>query len=140
MLGADAMLEAAKALESGAVHYSEQLDSQASKAPKLKKEEAQIDWGESAVQIFNRIRAFKPFPSTHTMLKQRRLGIEWAEPLGRDSGYSPSEICAVEKEWFDVQCGKGVLRVLDVKPEGGKKMKCADFLRGTKISAGMVLK
>jgi len=138
-LGAEAIVEAVALLEAGEVSYVEQDERFASRAPKLAKEEAVIDWHEEAATIYNRIRAFKPFPGTYTVMNGRRLGIEWAEPLEAPPDFEPGTVCAVSKDWFEVQCGKGRLRVLEVKPEGRKHMDAGAFMRGSALACGVEL-
>jgi methionyl-tRNA formyltransferase len=112
----------------------------ASKAPKLKKEEAQIDWKLSSEQIFNKIRAFKPFPGTFTFFNGKRLGIQWAQKINaKKADNHAGMVISVTDDYFDVQCGIGILRVLKVKPEGRKEMDVRDFLSGTKISEKTIL-
>lgn len=137
--GSEALLEAIRALENGQINSLKQNDSLASKAPKLKKEEAQIDWKLSSEQIFNKIRAFKPFPGTYTLLKGKRLGIQCAQKLNGKTGDHAGMVTSVTQDHFDVQCGVGVLRVLKVKPEGRKEMDVRDFLSGTEMSEKTVL-
>jgi methionyl-tRNA formyltransferase len=117
----------------------EQDNAAATRAPKLRKEEALLDWQLPAQALFNKIRAYKPFPGTYTFFAGNRLAIEWAEPVPDESQASPGEICAVSQEWFDVQCGTGCLRIKEVKPEGKRKMAVMDFCNGTNISQGMRL-
>lgn len=139
LLGAEAVEEAVDLLQRGNGAYFAQDDSRATKAPKLSKQEGRINFDDTARQIYNRIRAFKPFPGTYTFLKGRRLEIEWAIPVEYSSNYSPGHICKIDREWFDVQCRDSVLRVLEVKPEGKKNMPAPAFMRGTGINTGMRL-
>lgn len=136
-LGAQALIEACDQIVQGKVTYVEQEPTQATRAPKLSKEESHIKWGESAQAIFNKIRAFKPYPGTWTWYNSMRLGIEWALPQTYDSGQQEGIVCSVSSEWFDVQCKKSVLRVLTVKPAGKKIMPVKSFLLGNKIAKGM---
>lgn len=137
--GSEALMEAIGMLESGQINPLKQDDSLASKAPKLKKEEAQIDWKLSSEQIFNKIRAFKPFPGTFTYFNGKRLGIQWAQKLNGNTGNHAGTVISVTHDFFDVQCGVGILRVLKVKPEGRKEMDVRDFLSGTEIREKTVL-
>ena len=138
-LGADTCTDACKMLEKGNVDYIEQDTIQATQAPKLMKEEALIDWTLPASVLFNKIRAFKPFPGTYAVLNGRRLKIEWATPVEGGFEKEFSTICSVSSEWFDVQCRDSLLRILEVKPEGKKQMPVKAFLNGTKIEKGMRL-
>jgi methionyl-tRNA formyltransferase len=137
-LGSETLCSALRELEAGTSSPFRQSEQTASRAPKLKKREAVIDWTLSASVIFNRIRAFKPFPGTYTLWDGKRLGIEWAVPVSTDNGVAPfGTIVSVSDNSFDVQTGAGVLRVLNVKPEGRNSMMAGDFLRGTAIRKDM---
>lgn len=137
-LGADALCEALTDLKENRAQFITQDETRSSKAPKLKKSESLIRWNLDATTIYNTIRAFKPFPGTHTMLKGKRLEIEWAavETSSGGAGH-PGTICSVGDDFFSVQTGNGVLRVLLVKPEGRKSMRIRDFLNGTALYKGM---
>ena len=131
LCGADALIDALSILESGHFEPLQQNHEIASKAPKLSKDEAKINWNLNSMEIFNKIRAFKPFPGTFTVLDNKRLGIQWAEPIFDNSQGDPGKIIAVAKDSFTVQCGSGKLRILSVKPEGKKEMDVHAFLLGT---------
>lgn len=139
-MGAELIGDTLRKLEQGEIRPLEQNTQQATKAPKLQREEAHIEWALSARCIYNKIRAFKPFPKTYTLLGNSRLGIEWAIPVDEDcSPGNPGTICSINKDSFDVQCGEGLLRILEVKPEGRKAMEVRAFLLGTKLDKGTVL-
>ncbi|MBD3391471.1 MAG: methionyl-tRNA formyltransferase [Chitinivibrionales bacterium] len=138
-LGADALAEAVSLLERGKATCHPQDERHATKAPKLLKEEAVLDFEEHARVLYNRVRAFKPFPGTYTMLNGRRLGVEWAHPLESPGGRQPGTVCGISGDSFDIQCGRSVLRVLEVKPEGRKRMDAGAYLRGARLETGTVL-
>ena len=135
-LGADALMETLGGLELGSMHPILQDHGTASRAPKLKKEEAQINWQQPADAVFNKVRAFKPFPGTYTQFEGKRLGIEWAEPIGGAAAEDPGIVVRVGDSFFDVQCSSGILRILEVKPEGRRSMNVHDFLLGTTLKEG----
>ena len=137
LLGTETLDTALAMLEDGTCIPQVQDHARACKAPKLKKSESVIDWHLSAGEIFNKIRAFKPFPGTATFFGGTRIGIEWGYPLERHSSDFCGTIVGVETGHFDVQTGKGTLRVYTVKPEGRKSMSVADYLRGTALTEGM---
>jgi methionyl-tRNA formyltransferase len=79
-----------------------------------------------------------PFPGSYTFLKGERLVIEQAVLLDTDGiGEEPATVLAVAEEGFDVQCGRGALRVLRVRPEGKKSMSGRDFANGRSLQKGM---
>lgn len=138
-LGAEACIDACKLLERGIIDYLVQDDDLATFAPKLRKEEALINWSQPASVVFNKIRAFKPFPGTHTFHDDKRLKIEWATPVCGSTEKECGTIIAVSSEWFDVQCRDSLLRILEVKPEGKRLMTVRAFINGTKVEKGMKL-
>jgi len=134
--GAELCAEALEGLSKGTLRPAPQDGAQASRAPKLVKGEARIDWRLPAPVINNKIRAFKPFPGTYTLLDGKRLGIERAEPVENVSQGDAGAIVALEDSFFDVRCSEGVLRVFQVKPESRRSMGVHDFLLGNRIAEG----
>jgi methionyl-tRNA formyltransferase len=137
--GAEMMIKVLNDLERGEMQNLMQDPQQASLAPKLRKEEANINWQLTACQIFNQIRAFKPFPGTVARLNGKTLGIEWAIPLAERSENAPGTVARVSKEAFDVQCGDTLLRILEVKPEGKRSMSAQSYMNARKIIEGTKL-
>ena len=135
-LGADNLIEALSVLEKGAA-LKEQDPSEATGAPKLAKAEGKINWGLPAGELFNKVRAFKPFPGTYAFLDGNRLNIEWALPLDASGSEAAGTICSVTTEGFDVQCLNSRLRIVDIKPEGKKIMSAKAYMLGRKITEGM---
>jgi len=137
--GAVKIVGAIDNLKTGAAACSAQNHSLSSKAPKLTKEEAHVPWSLSAVAIFNKIKAFKPFPGTYCFLDEKRLGIDWAAVIDNNKTGTPGKIVTIGDSYFDVCCNPGVLRILRVKPEGRKAMDVHDYLLGSRLVEGTVL-
>ena len=79
-LGAALMIETLDGLHAGTLTGRSQDHSKATLAPVLKKEDGRIDFQRTAVEIWNRLRGFQPWPNAHTTLGQQRLIIWKAEP------------------------------------------------------------
>ena len=62
LLGAEVVLETVNSIEDGTAQLQKQSDELASPAPKVTKENMQIDWNKSAEEIHNLVRAFSPVP------------------------------------------------------------------------------
>ena len=67
--GADLMIETLRGLQAGTIHPRPQDSAQASLAPILKKEDGQLDFSRTAAEIYNRLRAFQPWPGAHTKFR-----------------------------------------------------------------------
>jgi len=104
-----------------------QNDSQATLAPILKKEDGLIDWTRPAGEIANRVRGFQPWPGCYTFSDGKKLGIWKARAV---DGSLPAG--AVDSG-FRVGCGEGLLEVIEVQPEGKKRMSAAAFLSGHRV-------
>ena len=131
-----------------------QRDEEATHAPMLRREDGLIDWRVSAVEIERRVRGFQPWPNAHTTFRGQRLVLWRARPLdtegadcasraGDESDASsagdraPGEIVSARGDDLAVACGGGgVLRLLEVQPEGKRRMGARDFLNGAHARAG----
>jgi methionyl-tRNA formyltransferase len=120
-----------------------QDQSQATKAPRLKKTDGAVDWTRSAEQIRNQIRAFKPWPATYT--HWLRAG---AEPLrilldqvsvveAPSAGMAqPGQVILSDGKQLIVATGSGSLSIHALQPAGKRVMEIAEFLRGYPVRAG----
>lgn len=135
-MAADQIMEAIEQIDSSTVSYQAQDHSLATKAPKLKKSEGEINWDLNATDIYNKIRAFKPFPGTYTFYNSKKIGIERANPIDEKTSDELGTIVRIDKDSFYVACNNSILQILEVKPEGKKSMPVKAFLNGAKIKYG----
>ena len=113
----------------------------ASHAPKIKKEDGQIDWNLPAQTLWNRLRAFTPWPGAFTFLKTESgscLLKVWRADVIEKNG-AAGEILSADENGIAVACGNNALRVLELQREGGKRMEAKDFLTGCPLAAGRKL-
>jgi methionyl-tRNA formyltransferase len=127
--GAALMVETLRGLEAGTIKPHSQEDSKATLAPILKKDDGRIDFQRTALEIYNRLRGFQPWPGAFTTFRGKNLNVWEARPAGA-SNLSPSEL-NVEGERLLVGCGKNTaLDLITVQPEGKKRMSARDFVNG----------
>jgi len=103
-------------------------------APQLKKEDGRLDFTRSAAELERRIRAFDPWPGAFTTLKGEMLKVHRAE-LGTGQGAS-GEVLNAGPRGLEVACAEGSLLLLEVQPEGRRRMSAGEFLAGHKLEAG----
>lgn len=110
-------------------------------ASKIDKAEASIDWSQSAQALSQRVRAFDPFPGASTVLAGETLKIWAAEPgpIASQRPSTPGQIVACEPSGIVVAAGDSTLIVTELQRPGGKRLTCAEFLRGCPLQAGQVL-
>jgi len=130
MIGAELMVETLRKLENGKLKPQPQDHSRASLAPILKKEDGQADFKSPAQRIYNRLRGFQPWPGSYTILKGKKLGITSASVHSYSGTQVPGELL-VDRDQLFVVCGENsALQLLEVQPEGKRRMRSADFIRG----------
>ena len=132
-LGAECILEVLKKLENGDIVYLPQQEDKASYTKIFTKEDAKIDWNNSANDIFNQIRAFNPSPCAFTIVDGQPFKI-YSATIKEISG-NPGEVIKVDDELI-VGCGKGSLSLIKVQKAGASAMDVSDFLRGSRLKVG----
>ncbi|MEX0642339.1 MAG: methionyl-tRNA formyltransferase [Pirellulales bacterium] len=141
-MGAALVIRVIDDLAAGTARPVEQDRSQASKAPRLKKEDGIIDWSRSAQEIKNQVRALRPWPRAVTFWHRAegeplRLNVDRVEVVNTTaiSDTLPGTVLdAVEH--LIAFTGDGALELLDVQPAGKRTMSAREFLRGNRVSLG----
>ncbi len=121
-------LESMQLFESGKYSFQAQDDLLATHARKIEKDDAVIDWEQSADQILCQIRALQPWPVAETWLEGTRLRIFKAEKI---SGVQPPGILKTDGQtYLQVGCGDGILSLLELQLESRKRLGVGPFLQG----------
>jgi len=110
-------------------------------APKIKKQDGQIDWNQSARAIWNRVRGLVPWPGafTHVPAQPNPYLLKiWEAETVQQSG-SPGQILSAEKSEILVACGQDALRILELQLEGGRRLAAQQFLPGHPLKPGQIL-
>ena len=132
--GADLMIETLSGLEAGTIHPRKQDNAQVSLAPILKKEDGHLDFSHPAQELYNRLRAFQPWPGAHTRFRGKNLQILKARPT--TAPVPKSEMKVVSGRLL-VGCGQGTsLEVIELQLEGKKRTSAKDFLHGYNPNPG----
>jgi len=133
--GADLMVRALAALESGTLSFVPQPANGVSYAAKIDKGETRIDWAKPWNAVHNHIRGLSPFPGAWCELadgtRVKILRTTKAEGSGAPGTALDDRLA--------IACGEGALRILQLQRAGKHPMQADDFLRGTPIRAGAVL-
>ena len=106
-------------------------------AQKLSKEEARIDWNESAAVIERKIRAFNPVPAAWVEYQGKPMKIWRAEVVAQQG--RAGEVLSCSAAGLVVACGENALKITELQPSGSKRMPIAAFAAGHKIEVGTVL-
>lgn len=122
-IGVPALNQALTQVANSTIEPRQQNDDLSSYAKKISKADSVIDWQLPAVVIERKIRAFNPFPISHTLLKGERIKI-WQAEVSEQSG-EPGCIINADKKSIVVACGKGSLRLEKIQLPGGKALDVA---------------
>jgi methionyl-tRNA formyltransferase len=133
-LGAELMVRALDDIEREAHVAVPQDDALATYAAKIDKREARIDWNRSASEIHRQVRAFDPMPGCSASLRDAELKI-WRARRAKGCG-RPGEVLDASDEGIVVACGEDSLRLELLQRQGGRRLPCADFLRGFPVRPG----
>lgn len=140
ILGAEALVEAIKQIETGTSTRTKQNSEKATFAPSISKEECIVNWNLSADNVHNRIRGLSPIPCANTHLPDGKLlKIYRSEKIDGYFG-KPGEIVDVlKKKGIVITCGTGAVCITSAKPEGKREMPGFELINGHYVSIGDIL-
>jgi methionyl-tRNA formyltransferase len=137
--GAELLSETLARLGRGEISPVPQMDSEATYAPILKREDGLIDWRMTAREIAARVRGFQPWPGTFTLFRGARLIIWRAQETSfQGTGQAePATITGADSSAFTIACaGHSFLRVEELQIEGKRRVAARDFLNGARLIVG----
>lgn len=140
VLGAEALLETIVGLSDGSLKEVPQEEffkdeSELKRAPKIFKDDCKINWNDSAMNIFNKIRGLSPYPAAYSVLsdennKEKNFKI-FSATIGEESNDLPGTIkLDAKSNLFAVACQDKYVHIHELQLAGKKRMKTGDFLRG----------
>lgn len=133
--GADLILKTLNAIENHtAVEVPQDQAGTTEKiAPKIFRETCQINWNRTSSETINFIRGLSPYPAAWTILNDKTYKILKAEKSEKNTPGLSGEIFSDQKNILEVRVADGWVRILELQPEGKRKMKMDEFFRGNKI-------
>lgn len=139
--GAELIVETLSLIEKGEITPVKQDESLASHVKMMDKSMGKIDWTQDAVCIERLVRGLNPWPSAYTFCQGKSVKIWSSDAMDGDAenAVQPGTIVAAAKDFFDVACGKGILRIYELQMEGKKRMDTKSFLLGNPWKEGMLL-
>jgi len=135
--GARLLVETLNRLEKGKIQPQVQDETQASKAPKITKKIAHIQFDQNADQVHNWIRGLSPYPAAYCYHKNKQLKLLRSEPVKLETVFAAAgTILEISSNFFCVQCKRGAVRIFQVQLQGKKRMTVSDFLNGYALEKG----
>jgi methionyl-tRNA formyltransferase len=137
--GGNLLIETIEQVLHGTAPRLIQDERQANYAHRIMAADEMIDWLKPAINIHNQIRALSPSPGAWFWMEDHKVKIFKSRVIDTEEKGVIAQIVETNNEGFRVQCGSGVLEVLEVQREGKKRLAARDFLRGYKLNPGTVL-
>jgi len=136
-LGAEMIVKTLQELSTQALVARPQPAEGVTYAEKILKDEAAIDFQQSAVTLARKIRAFNPFPGAHANINGNLVKFWNAQALDTSSQATAGQVISANaQDGVLIACGEGVLRVTELQKPGGKRLPAADFLKGFPLEPG----
>ena len=130
-IGAKLILESIQLIENNKANFIEQKESEASYAKKIQKNEARINWNESAKKIIAKINALHPNPGCWFKFSESRIKIIKAIEVEKTG-----EAGTILDDKMTIACAKNAVQILELKKEGKKQMLIDEYLKGNEIKIG----
>lgn len=139
ILSADILIQTIERIETGDIKPISQDHAQATYAPLLKKNDGRMNWEMPAQTLEAFVRGMTPWPGAFTFHGNKRLKIFKAMPIIVDTVETPGTVIKRFPDELCVATGKGVLSVIEIQGESGKRLLIKEFLQGYKIPPGTIL-
>ena len=127
-LGAKSLIKAMNKIFKGDASFQEQNHKEATYAKKISKEEAKINWNQSAKIVLAKINGLNPNPGAWFKYKSERYKV-WKAKITNTSGKPGTTV----DEMLTVACAEQSIKILEIQKEGKSRQQTGQFLLGNKI-------
>ena len=132
-LGAELLLESLDNIEVESQRAQAQDESRVTYAPRLTKQQAEIDWGKSVTELSREVRAFNPWPVSFTVLENNSIRV-WSAKAAGDVGQElPGVVVAHDRDGVFISCADGVLQVTELQFAGRNRCSAAQALNARNL-------
>lgn len=133
-LGAKTLVQTVEALAAGTIKSLPQDESvELRKAPKIFTEDCKINWDDSVENIYNRIRGLSPYPGAFTILNDKIFKIYKANKRIEKTDIPVGQYKTDNKKQISFAAQNGYIDLIEIQPEGKKRMLVEDYLRGHQL-------
>lgn len=136
-IGAGLVLKTTRNIQEGTVvAFKQHIDQRCKPAPKIFKEDCEIDYSRTSREVKNFVRGLSPYPAAWTMLGDKQfkiLSVEIDAGADREKVQANEFFSTNNKDYLLLHTGDGAVSVKELQMEGKKRMKIEDFFRGNKL-------
>ncbi len=138
--GVELMLRDMLSYARGELRARSQDPGEATLAPRIQKEDGQIDWNRNCTSIHNLIRALNPKPTAFARFREKGVKIWRSQRIPEQSGQAaakPGEVCEITSDSILIRCGDGgQLALKELQLENRKQLSARDFANGLALKTG----
>ena len=131
-LGVEAVAQTLTLIEQGVRPHAQSSEG-ATRAMKISKGDAQIDWNQSAEVISQKIRAFTSNPGAWTYFRESTLKV--FTPTITDFPLPPGELLLKEKKLY-IGTSTFAIEIGEVQPSGKALMPASSWVNGVRLDSG----
>ena len=113
-----------------------QFDALSSKCSKIKKDDGLIKFSDDAKEVFQKFKAFYPWPGIFLENGTKLLDIEFIDD-NESSDFG--KIVNLDRKSFDLQFKNGVIKVFKIQEKAKKPLLASDFINGKRLKIGDIL-
>ncbi len=132
VLGGELIIETLDKLKKGEITPQKQDESLATHTSKISKELCPIDFNKSAFEVHNKVRGLNPWPVAVTEIAGKTVKVY----SSRVSDMSGAAGTILSLKPFVVACGDKSVELIEIQPQGKKRMTAQAFLAGHKLNIG----
>ena len=130
ILGRDLLMDTLPSVLSGTNEREKQKEEDVTIIKLLKKEELLIDFNKDAISVYNKIRSLDSVPGAYAFLNNKKYKL-FDVRVGSEKLDDVSKIIDI-KDYLEIACKDGTIKVYTIQEEGKKKMSIKDFFNGHK--------
>ena len=141
-LGGPALLDAMDMIEEGTANPVKQDDSAATYVAMLTKSMGNLDFNRPAEELERLVRGLIPWPGAYTYIEGRMIKFFKVRPTDKTAPCStasvPGRVFTLNNRELYIETSAGSLQILELQPEGKRRMPTEDFLRGCRLTDGTI--
>ncbi len=137
--GAKLLVQTIDELLAGRANPIPQDENLVTYAQMMTRQDACIDWQQSATRCFGRMRAMSPKPGAEFAWNGKGVKLWQAAVMPETSSEPAGTVVAVNKQSICVACGEGCLEIFEVQPAGKARMGVISWMNGSRVKQGDLL-
>jgi len=140
VVGANAIVDAIKLLETGKYTLTPQNEAEATTCKMLSQDMSILNFSLPAKQVVNMIHGINPWPVAKVEIEGNIFKVFRATERTDLSGNPGEVIVSSNKQGLVIACGDNAVELLEIQPQNGKRMPAKSYLNGKSISLGAIVK